>query len=91
MEAEMALRRAPQIHHRFARLLRELTGAVRVLDFGEAEARQAANLAPYLDGTSTSALDVQIAATALAHGLTLITESPQRFAFIPGLDAERWS
>ena len=64
---------------------------MRVLDFGEAEARQAANLAPYLDGTSTSVLDVQIAATALAHGLTLVTESPQRFAFIPGLDAERWS
>lgn len=91
MEAEMTLRRAPQVDQRLARLLRELIGAVRVLDFAEEEARQAASLAPYLDGTATSALDLQVAATALAHGLTLITESPQRFAFIPGLDAERWS
>jgi tRNA(fMet)-specific endonuclease VapC len=93
MEAEMALRLTPKTNARFARLLKDFFTAVRVLDFTEAEAAQAVQLAPYLpqgsEGLKQS--ELLLAATALSHQLTLVTASPQRFAFIPGLDAERWA
>ena len=58
-----------------------------------AEAAQAVNLAPYLPQgmDALKSFELQLAATALSHQLTLITDTPQRFAFIPGLDAERWA
>ena len=93
MEAEMALRAAPKANARFARLLKEFFAAVKVLDFTEAEAAQAVSLAPYLPqgADALKSFELQLAATALRHQLTLITNTPQRFAFIPGLDAERWA
>jgi len=93
MEAEMALRLAPKTNARFARLLKEFFASVKVLDFTEAEAVQAVNLAPYLPqgAEALKSFELQLIATALSHQLTLITDTPQRFAFIPGLDAERWS
>ena len=92
MEAEMALRAAPKTNARFARLLKEFFGAVKVLDFTEADALQAVNLVPYLPqgAEALKGFELQLVATALRHQLTLITGTPQRFAFIPGLDAERW-
>ncbi len=93
MDAEMALRLAPKTNARFARLLKEFFAAVKVLDFTEADAAQAVNLAPYLPQgvDALKSFELQLAATALSHQLTLITDSPQRFALIPGLDAEKWA
>lgn len=93
METEMALRAAAKTNVRFTRLLKEFFASVRVLDFTEAEAAQAVSLVPYLpQGTEAlKSFELQLAATALSHQLTLITDSPQRFAFIPGLDVEKWA
>ncbi len=52
--------------------------------FGEIRAGQ-------LDqGQATSHMDLLIAATALVHGLTLITHNVQDFANIPGLAVDDW-
>jgi len=93
MEAEMALRLTPKANARFARLLKDFFAAVKVLDFTEAEAAQAVQLAPYLPQGSEALKqsELLLAATALSHQVTLITTAPQRFAFIPGLDVERWA
>ena len=93
MEVEMALRLTPKANARFTRLLKEFLAVVKVLDFTEAEAAQAVQLAPYLPqgGEALKQSELLLAATALSHQLTLVTATPQRFAFIPGLDAERWA
>ena len=93
MQAEVALRRAPRANPRYSRLLREFFEAVRVLDFRGEDAAQLSNLAPYLpqDSNGPSGYELLLAATALSHRLTLVTDSPQRFAFVPGLEAESWA
>lgn len=93
MEAEMALRAAPKANARFTRLLKEFFAAVRVLDFSDAEVAQAVALTPYLPQgpEALKSFELQLAATALSHQLTLITATPQRFALIPGLDVENWA
>lgn len=92
MEAEVALRLSPKSNARFTRLLRDFFASVKVLDFTEAEALQVAGLAPYLPqgAEALRGAELQLVATALNHQLTLVTTTPQRFALIPGLDAERW-
>ncbi len=93
MQAEVALRRAPRANPRFTRLLREFFESVRVLDFRGEDAGQLVNLAPYLpqDGSGPAGYELLLAATALSHRLTLVTDRPQRFAFVPGLEAESWA
>jgi tRNA(fMet)-specific endonuclease VapC len=93
MEAEMALRLTPKANARFARLLKDFFASVKVLDFTAEEAAQAVQLAPYLPqgAEALKTTELQLAATALRHQLTLVTASPQRFAFIPNLEAERWA
>ena len=41
-------------------------------------------------GTPIGPYDLQIAAIALAHGLTVVTHNIQEFARIPGLKLEDW-
>lgn len=92
LEVELGLRAQPRQQARQLKLLRELLGSVRVLAFGPDEAQQAIQLAAYLEpgGERLSALDLQVAATALSHQLTLITDRPAAFAALPGLDLEQW-
>jgi tRNA(fMet)-specific endonuclease VapC len=93
MQVEVALRRAPRAQPRYSRLLRDFFESVRVLDFRAEDASQLVNLAPYLpqDAGSPSAYELLLAATALSHRLTLVTDRPQRYAFVPGLEAESWA
>jgi tRNA(fMet)-specific endonuclease VapC len=92
VEVELGLRAQPRQQARQFRLLRELLASVRQLEFGAAEAQQAVQLAAYLQpsGERLNALDLQVAATALAHQLILVTERPEIFAALPGLDLEQW-
>lgn len=93
MEAESALRLQPRAQARYGRLLKEFLASVRVLDFGAAEAQQAVALNAYLQpiGEKLPALDLMLAATAMAHQLTLVTERGAVFAAVPNLDVERWA
>lgn len=42
-------------------------------------------------GKPIGPLDFQIAATAVAHGLTLVTNNTSEFARVPGLNIEDWT
>lgn len=42
-------------------------------------------------GQPIGPLDFQIAATAVAHGLTLVTNNTREFARVPGLRLEDWT
>lgn len=93
VEAELALRLQPRALTLYGKLLREFLASVRVLDFGAAEAQQAVNVAAYLQpvGAALGGYDLLIAATALTHQLTLVTDRPQTFSAVPNLDVESWA
>ncbi|MGI8747936.1 MAG: type II toxin-antitoxin system tRNA(fMet)-specific endonuclease VapC [Deinococcus sp.] len=42
-------------------------------------------------GTPIGPLDLQIAATGLAHGLPVVTNNVREFARVPGLQVENWA
>ncbi|HEX4894820.1 MAG TPA: PIN domain-containing protein [Solimonas sp.] len=92
VEAETALRLQPRAQARYGKLLKEFLAAVPVLDFGAAEAQQAVALGAYLQpaGEKLAAMDLWLAATAVAHQLTLVTDRTQAFSAVPNLDVERW-
>ena len=92
LQAETGLRLEPRAQARYGGLLKDFIGAVRVIDFGRVEAQQASQLAGYLaqQGETLSGFELILAATALAHGLTLITEDTQRYLSVPGLNVDNW-
>jgi tRNA(fMet)-specific endonuclease VapC len=91
VECEGALRQPAQ-PARSQKLLREFLAAVRTIEFGPREAQQAVTLAQYAQGDAEkmSALDLLVAATAVTHQLTLVTERVSRFGAVPNLDVESW-
>lgn len=70
----------------------DLRNDVRVLPVDEAIAEQFGDIrAPLLDaGLHAPQLDLLLAATALVHGLTLVTHNTKDFAAIPGLALDDW-
>jgi tRNA(fMet)-specific endonuclease VapC len=65
---------------------------LNVLDYDQAVARKYGELRAYLEnqGTPIGPLDQQIAAHALALGLTLVTNNVREFERVPGLHLENW-
>ncbi|MGH8539045.1 MAG: PIN domain-containing protein [Stenotrophobium sp.] len=92
MEAEMGLRGNARAQGKYGKLLREFLANVCVLDFGADEALQAATLGSYQQqtGERMNHYNLLVAATALAHQLTLVTDAPAEFSGVPGLDLENW-
>lgn len=88
-EAEAALRARPGAQPRLAKLMREFFANVKLLEFGAREAQQAVNVAAF-GGGRLSGFDLLLAATALEHRLTLVTERAADFAELPALDVENW-
>ena len=74
------------------RQLRDLISVVKVLPFGEAEARKAAVTRVDLGqrGLLIGPYDLLIAATALAHKSVLVTHKTKEFNRIRGLSLEDW-
>ena len=72
--------------------LSQLAEACRILAFDEQCARLAARLQVDLKGLGCAIgpLDTLIAATALAHGATLVTHNTREFERVPGLKIEDW-
>jgi predicted nucleic acid-binding protein len=69
-------------------LLSDMTVLDVTLDVGRKFGEVRAGL---LDaGLATPAMDLFIAATALAHNLTLVTHNVQDFVYIPGLRIQDW-
>ena len=92
VQAETGLRLEPRALARYGKLMKDLLGAVRVIEFGAPEAQQASQLAGYLaqQHESLSGFELILAATALTHGLTLVTDQPQRYLSVPGLNVDNW-
>ncbi len=69
-----------------------LEGFVRVLEFGEADARQAGEIRSILErmGRPIGTYDVLIAGQALNRKLTLVTANVKEFGRVKGLDWEDW-
>ena len=65
--------------------------AVTVLPYDTATAREYGRIAAFLEthGRRLADADVQIAATAVQHGLQLVTGNVRHFERIPGLEIER--
>ena len=74
------------------RIAREILSRVDVLSLGEAEAVRAGDLLASLEahGKPIGIEDVWIAATALEHGLTVVTRNLKHFQRVPGLKSESW-
>ena len=72
--------------------LADLTSAVQVLPFREAEARAAARIRVALEGQGTpiGPHDVLIAGTALAHNATLVSRNTKGFGRVDHLKVENW-
>ncbi len=70
----------------------EMLMAIRLIDVDHEVARQAGELrATLLDrGQPIASMDLHIAATALVHGLTLVTHNVRHFAPVPNLLIEDW-
>ncbi|HPY40997.1 MAG TPA: type II toxin-antitoxin system VapC family toxin [Thiolinea sp.] len=72
--------------------LEQFLRPMTVLDFTPKDAKQAAKIRADLQrkGTPIGAYDIQIAATALAQGLTVVTNNTSEFERVVGLKLENW-
>jgi tRNA(fMet)-specific endonuclease VapC len=72
--------------------LEALLRSLRVLPFGEKEARAAARIRADLEraGKPIGPLDLLIAATALEQGAVLVTHNTREFRRVKGLRLEDW-
>jgi tRNA(fMet)-specific endonuclease VapC len=69
-----------------------LEGPVRVLEFGEEDARHAGEIRSTFEGIGKpiGTYDVLIAGQALSRKMTLVTANVKEFARVKGLDWEDW-
>ena len=76
----------------WAKVEREILPWVRWLEFGEGAAFRAGCLQAQLEkaGRLIGTEDVQMAATALHHGLVLVTRNTRHFDHVPELRVENW-
>ena len=77
---------------KWSEAVRGLIAQFRVLAFDETSAQYAAQLRTKLklSGTPIGHYDVLTAATALAHGLTVVTHKTGEFSRVAGLHVEDW-
>jgi tRNA(fMet)-specific endonuclease VapC len=75
------------------RLAMFLRGPVRVLEFGEEDARRAGEIRVALEraGKPIGGYDLLIAGQALSRGLTLVTANVREFGRVKGLHWEDWA
>lgn len=72
--------------------LEKFLSPLNILDYNLDAAQHYGELRAYLDkqGTPIGPLDQQIAAHALALGITLVTNNVREFERVPGLRVENW-
>ncbi len=76
----------------WARISERVLSGIRIVAFGEYEAYRCGELLAELSqaGTPIGVEDSQIGATALVHGLVVVTFNRKHFERIPGLAVEDW-
>ena len=72
--------------------LEDLLNGMTIIPLAMAEARSFGEVRAALfdAGTPAPEMDLLIAATALVHGLTLVTHNTQHYANVPGLGLDDW-
>jgi tRNA(fMet)-specific endonuclease VapC len=92
MEIEKGLERQPGKAKILRPVFEALLDDVRVLPFGVREARTTARVSNILRtlGLPIGPYDVQIAGTALEHGLILVSSNLREFQRVDGLNTQDW-
>lgn len=90
-EVERGVLRSQNVERRTAQL-NSLVSVCRILPFDSQAASVAAQLSHNLSciGATIGPMDIQIAATALVHGATLVTHNTAEFSHVIGLRIEDW-
>ena len=80
------------LRHDIARHTEGFIAAAQVLDFGQVQAKRAAEIEIQLKngGKASGVVDSLIAAHAVSLGLTLVTNNTKHFENVPGLKLENW-
>ena len=92
MELRYGLLNNPQRAKKIEPTITSLLNSVSILEFKEEDAEQAAQVRSILkkQGQPIGAYDVLIAATALRHGLIMVTANQREFDRVAGLQTENW-
>jgi len=92
MEVEYGLQLNPQRGAKIGPVMEALFSRITILPFSNVEAKSAGAIRAALrkQGTPIGAYDVLIAATALVHGLILVTSNTGEFRRVSGLNVEDW-
>jgi tRNA(fMet)-specific endonuclease VapC len=91
-EIEYGRRLSPERVARHIPAIESLLRRIDTIPFDVEEAHAAGRLRAFLAraGTPIGPYDVMIAATALAHGLTLVSANTMEFSRVPGLQLDNW-
>lgn len=92
MEIEYGLERQPAARQKFGQVWADFQGDIHLLAFEVPDAVRAGRLRAHLArlGTPIGPFDQQLAGTALARRLTLVSHNTAEFARVPGLTLEDW-
>ncbi len=92
MELCYGLLNNPQRAKKIEPAITSLVDSVSILKFSEEDAEQAAQIRSILkkQGQPIGAYDILIAATALHHGLIMVTANQREFDRVAGLQTENW-
>ena len=92
MEVEYGLHLNPQRRAKIGPMMEAFLSTVTTIPFSDTEAKSAGAIRAALrkQGTPIGAYDVLIAATALVHGLILVTSNTSEFLRVSGLTVEDW-
>lgn len=93
LEVEYGLRANPARARSIAGVVRSFCGTIETLPFDAACADRGAEIRAVLRmrGTPIGPFDLLIGATALRHGLVIVTNNVREFERIDGLGVEDWS
>lgn len=93
MEIEYGLSRKPERHAALETVLLPFFNDVHILDYSLEDARATAAIRASLakEGKPIGPYDVMLAGTALARGLTLVSDNTQEFERVSGLLLENWT
>lgn len=92
MEIEFGLQLNPERAKKLVPVLEPLLAAITVIDFSEQDGLTTARIRAELRkrGTPIGPYDVQLASTALHHGLIFVTHNTDEFQRVNGLVLENW-
>jgi tRNA(fMet)-specific endonuclease VapC len=91
-EIQYGLERNPSMALKIKPMMQSLLSVLTILPFDEKVASHAGSLRAYLhqQGTPIGSYDILIAATALAHDLTLVSANTNEFMRVPGIQLVNW-